>query len=216
MRPYLLRRLIPFALVVLLLPSCSDSADDVAATTVAQSETATTAASTTSTTLSPTAAIATVEALTGTVPAEVEEEIIALIDSWLAAWNDSDGQAGVDLFTDDGRFVSYRRTAPGYEALEGQSGEVLKDQIDRWSSIPAVRSGDPLIIMRDNSLLGRPDSYRVAQKFRDGEYGDEMFELYNIVDEDGTLKFRYIEFWSELGWYRLAEDQPYRGSGGGE
>ena len=41
-------------------------------------------------------------------------------------------------------------------------------------------------------------------------------ELYNIVDEDGTLKFRYIEGWSELGWYRLTEDQPYQGSFGGE
>jgi hypothetical protein len=96
------------------------------------------------------------------------------------------------------------------------SGEVLKDQIDRWSSIPPIRSGDPLIIVRDNSRLGLPDSYRVAVKLT-AEYEDEdVFELYNIVDEDGTLKFRYIEGWSELGWYRLAEDQPYRGSSGGE
>ena len=81
---------------------------------------------------------------------------------------------------------------------------------------PRVRSGDPLIIVRDNSSQGRPDSYRVAQKFRAGEYGKEYFELYNIGDEGGTLKFRYIEGWSEVGWYRLTEDQPYRGSEGGE
>ena len=70
--------------------------------------------------------------------------------------------------------------------------------------------------MRDNSLLGRPDSYRVAQKSRAGEYGKDYFELYNIGDEDGTLKFRYIELWSEVGWHRLTEDQPYRQGEGAE
>ena len=134
------RWLVPLTLVVLLLPACNDSADDVAATTVAPSETATTAASTTSTTLSEAAAIATVEALTEAVPAEIEQEITDLIDAWLAAWNDSDGQAAVDLFTDDGRFVSWR-TAPGVEALDGLSGEVLKDQIDTSSSAPRSGTG---------------------------------------------------------------------------
>lgn len=152
------------------------------------------------------------------VSAEVEEEIIALIDAWMMAWTDGDGQAAVELFAEDGRFVSFYYTAPGYEALDGISGEVLKDQVERKGGLSgeAARSGDPLIIMHDNSDLGRPDSYRVATKWG-GEYLDnEYFELYNIVDEDGTLKFRYVEGWAELGWYRLAEDQPYQGSSGGE
>jgi hypothetical protein len=189
------RWLVPLTLVVLLLPACSDSADDVAATTVAPSETATTEG----------------------VSAEIEQEITDLIDAWLMAWNDGDGQAAVDLFTDDGRYVSFRYTAPGYEALDGLSGEVLKAQIDREPPGVAARSGDPLIIVRDNSSQGRPDSYRVAQDHRpDGEYGDEILYLYNIGDEDGTLKFRYVESWSELGWYRLTEDEPYRGNFSGE
>jgi hypothetical protein len=55
MQPFSLRCLIPFVLVVLLLPACSDSADEVADTTVAPTTTTvapttTTAAPTTTTT----------------------------------------------------------------------------------------------------------------------------------------------------------------------
>jgi hypothetical protein len=50
MRPFSLRWLIPFALVVLLLPSCSDTADDSADTTLAPATTTTTTAAPTTTT----------------------------------------------------------------------------------------------------------------------------------------------------------------------
>ena len=152
------------------------------------------------------------------VSAETEEQITALIDAWLAAWNEGDGQAAVDLFTNDGRWVNFEYEAPGVEPLDGFSGEALKDQVERKGGLSgeAARSGDPLILVHDRSRLGRPDSYRVATKWR-GEYStNEELELYNIVDEDGTLKFRYVETWADLGWFRLAEDLPYQGSEGGE
>ena len=147
---------------------------------------------------------------------EVEEEITALIDAWMAAWNEGDGQAAVDLFADDGRYVS-DYTAPGSQPLDGLSGEDLKERIEGEAGYDATRTGSPVIIVRDNSNLGRPDSYRVAQRYRAFPYGEEHFELYNIVvDENGELKFRYAEQWSELGWFRLTEESPYQRVGAGE
>lgn len=32
--------------------------------------------------------------------------------------------------------------------------------------------------------------------------------MLNIVDEDGSLKFRYAEGWQSLGWYQLADNLP--------
>ena len=55
MRPYPLRRLIPFVLVVLVLAACSDSAGDVAETTLAPATTEATTTTTVSTTTQPTA-----------------------------------------------------------------------------------------------------------------------------------------------------------------
>ena len=157
------------------------------------------------------------ESTADAVPAEVEEEIIALIDAWYTAWNESDGQAAVALFAEDGRYVNWNYSAPGQQPLEGLSGSALKAEVDGAAAFSINWNQDPLIIVRDNTLLGRPDSYRVATRVRSYDYGDERIGLYNIVvDDDGTLKFRYVEAWSELGWHRLAEGQPWRGSEGGE
>jgi hypothetical protein len=81
-----LRWLIPLTLVVLLLPACSDSASDVAATTVAPPETATTAPVVTSTTLSEAAAIATVEALHEACNAYDSDAALALFAD-VASWH---------------------------------------------------------------------------------------------------------------------------------
>jgi hypothetical protein len=97
-----LRWLIPLTLAVLLLPACTDSADDVAATTVVPPETATTAPVVTSTTLSEAATIATVEAL---------EE----------ACNAYDSDASLALFADA---ASWRGQAPGTPGWEQKWVEI--------------------------------------------------------------------------------------------
>ena len=136
-----------------------------------------------------------------TVDAEIEQEIAALIDDWYTAWNTGDGQLAVSLFTTDGRFVYYDTQ------LEGLSGEKLKAHIERMggpASYSAVRIGSPLIIEW-------PNAYHVVQKWQPREgYSREYFELLNIVDEGGSLRFRYVEDWATLGWFQLAEGLPYR------
>jgi hypothetical protein len=190
--------LIPLTLVVLLLPACSDSADDVAAT---EETTAITEAPAT------TAPHGGDESRTEGLSAEVEAEINALIEEWFEAWREGDGQAAVKLFTADGRYVS----AFNDTTLEGVSGEELKAKVERlggWQEYG--RTGMPLISWRDNSEVGRPNAYYAVETLWPFPEMPEKFELYNIVDENGTLKFRYVEGWAALGWSRLSEDSPYR------
>lgn len=135
------------------------------------------------------------------VDVEIEEQINALIDGWLAAKHNGDGQAALDLFTEDGRFVTGWSTS-----LEGWSGEELKVGIERLTgpSVDYVRSSAPLIIEQSGS-------YHVAYKWKFHDYAaEEYFDLFTIVDEDGALKIRYAEQWMPLGWFRLAEDLPYQ------
>ena len=206
-------------LAAFLIAGCTSS--DTAATeeTTANTEApATTAASgatvvAAATTTAPSGAD---ESTTEGVSSEVEEEITALIDAWMAAWNEGDGQAAVDLFTDDGKWMHGLYAAPGQQPLDGLSGEALAAEIDSASGLARARDGNPLIIVRDNTRLNKPDSYRVAQSFTAYEYGEKHFELYNIVEVEGGLKLRYVERWMELGWYRLTEDQPWQGNKGGE
>ena len=131
------------------------------------------------------------------VDAEAEQQINALIDDWLTARNTADGELARSLFSGDGRFVSRN---PG---LDGWSGEDLKAGIERFGGTVAAEKVASLIIERG-------DSYYVAVKFRPYEFSEEMFALFNIVDESGTLKIRYTNDWAALGWFRLADDLPYQ------
>ena len=38
----------------------------------------------------------------------------------------------------------------------------------------------------------------------------ELLELYTFVDDNGTLKFQFVESWAPLGWHQTAEGQPYQ------
>jgi hypothetical protein len=71
-RPLSVRWLIPFALVVLLVPACSDSTDEAADTTHAPT---TTIVDTTAATL--------------------------LVDEWIKGWNSDDPDATVSVFADE-------------------------------------------------------------------------------------------------------------------
>lgn len=154
------------------------------------------------------------ESTTEGVSAEVEEEITALIDDWHTAINEGDGQAALALFTVDGRLVSGRLFGT---PLDGWAGGELEAQIEGQAGLDRVSTGSPLIIVRDNSKIGRPDSYRVAQSLKEFESSvREYVSLYNIVDEEGTLKFRYVEEWAAVGWFQLTENSPYQPVGLGE
>ena len=143
------------------------------------------------------------EGTESTVDAEAEQQINALIDDWLTARDTADGELALSLFSGDGRFVSRN---PG---LDGWSGEDLKAGIERYGGTVAIEKVASLIIERE-------DSYYVAVKFRPYEFSEEMFALFNIVDENGTLKIRHTNDWMAYGWFRLADDLPYRPIDGGE
>jgi hypothetical protein len=148
------------------------------------------------------------------VSSEVEQEIAELVDAWQAAWRDVDGGAALALFTADGRYVGYltdeRQDGRG-EYLEGWSGEELRAGIERhprgWQDIYYV---DLLIVP------GTSDQYQVAYFAKNNE-ADTIGQLglLNVVDEDGTLKIRYAETWSSMGWHRIADGLPYQPVGAG-
>ena len=135
---------------------------------------------------------------------EIEQEIIALIEDWTDVWNTGDGQAAVDLFTADGRYVG----AWVDTGIDGWSGDELKAGIERRGSAAnrPIIVGSPLIIERD-------DHYQVAAIWRPNSVGggeDNFFSMTNIVEENGSLKIRYAEFWAPLGWFQLADGLPYQ------
>jgi hypothetical protein len=92
--------------VVFLIAGCTSSDDTADESTTAPPATTVALAATVAATATTTSEVT---STTEGVSAEVEEEINALIDAWLAAWNESDGQAGVDLFTDDGTCTGFAR-----------------------------------------------------------------------------------------------------------
>jgi hypothetical protein len=90
MRPFSLRRLIPFTLVVLLLAACSDSGDEAADAILAP----TTTAAATTTTPAPTTTAAATHSV---IPPDVEQTI----DDYHASWEASDGDAFLATVTSD-------------------------------------------------------------------------------------------------------------------
>jgi hypothetical protein len=134
------------------------------------------------------------------VDAETEQQINALIDDYFTAWNTGDGQLLLDSFTADGRYVAGHTSG-----FDGWSGEEIKAGIER-------RGGPQFGLTKiDTLIIERPDSYHVVLKYRLHEdYDREYFELFNIVDENGSLKFRYIEGLQPLGWFQVAEGLPYQ------
>lgn len=99
MRPFTLRFLIPFTLVMLLLAACGESADDAADTTIAS---ATTAAETTTTTQPPTTTT------TGATD-DAEAEVLATVEEFGVAVNAYDTEAIREYVTDD---VTWQSTGP--------------------------------------------------------------------------------------------------------
>lgn len=136
------------------------------------------------------------------VPAEAEQEIDELIDEWMRVWRERDGDAVPALLTDDFRYVRPGRptsTLDGYD-VERTSFYIGEQQWTHGAAIPTERV-----------ILERVGYYFVAQKYQvevNGQF--EQLELYTIVDEDGTLKFQFVESWAPLGWHQTADGQPYQ------
>ena len=142
------------------------------------------------------------------VSAEVEEEIAELVDNWRAAWREGDGDGALAMFTADGRYVggytNERQDGQG-EYLEGWSGEELRAGIERHAG------GYGTAGVVDLLIVPRPNHYEVAYfgKLNEADTIGVM-GLLNVVDEDGTMKIRYVETWSSMGWHRLTDDMPYQ------
>ncbi len=133
------------------------------------------------------------------VPAEVEQEINALIDDWLTAWNTGDGQLALGLFAVNGRYASALNTYMDY--FDGWSTEEIAAGVTRHGGSGGygyVRVGSP-------SIIERPNGYHVAARIQKGGYEQQTFEMFNFVEEDGSLKIRHVEPWYPLGLMQLAE-----------
>lgn len=142
-----------------------------------------------------------------TVSAETDQQITRLIDDWFTAWNTADGQAAANLFAVDGRYVGGEVAT----TLDGWTGEEIEAGVERRGGphYQAEATGSPLIIVRRHS-------YQVVQKWRAFAGSREYFELFNIVDEGGSFKIRFVEDLMPLGWFRLADDLPYQPVSAGE
>ena len=105
---------------------------------------------------------------TGTdVPDDVEE----LLDAYVDAWNEPDGEAAVALMTRDARFYSSIATP-----VAGLTGEDLVDHIDRFAQDSIARGS--ITVVGDGPYL-------VVSEDRAGSYDGTSVVL--VVDVDGEL-----------------------------
>jgi len=136
------------------------------------------------------------------VPAAAEEEIDALIDEWMRVWRERDGDALAAITTEDFRYV---RLSFPTSTLDGFSVDRAATHITRDSR------SNPAGIPTERVIAERVGYYFVAQKFQaDVNAPFEYLELYTFVDENGTLKFQFVDGWAPLGWHQTAEGQPYQ------
>jgi hypothetical protein len=126
MRPFSLRWLIPFTLVVLLLAACSDSGDEAADAILAP----TTTAAATTTTPAPTTTAAATQSV---IPPDVEQTI----DDYVASWEASDGDAFLATVTSDFLLNEYWYVGTGIAS----DGTKLWDIISDDDPAETVRKG---------------------------------------------------------------------------
>ena len=146
MRPFTLRWLIPFALVVLLLPGCGDSSDEATDTTLAP----------TTTTAVPTTTAAPTTTTVDTAAATL------LVDEWIEGWNNEDPDAIVSFFADEFYFKGLgpyepERTDTAAVYSYAESLMPLHVRIERTSEITPTPGG-PLtftIVVQSDELTPR-------------------------------------------------------------
>jgi hypothetical protein len=136
-RPLSVRWLIPFALVVLLVPACSDSTDEAADTTHAPT---TTTEVVTTTTTAPTTTAAPTTTIVDTTAATF------LVDEWIEGWNSDDPDAIVSVFADEFYFKGLgpyepERTDKAAMYSYAESMVPLRIRIERSSELTPTPDG---------------------------------------------------------------------------
>ena len=167
-RPLSVRRLIPFALVVLMLPACSDSGDEAADTTLASTTVAAAATTTTATTTTVDTAAATL-----------------LVDEWIEGWNNDDPDAIVTVFADEFYFKGLgpyepERTDTASMYSYAESMVPLRIRIERNSEVTPTPDG-PLtltVIIRSDEITPRLTWLELAVE------GDKIFSLKTVEWEE--------------------------------
>lgn len=120
-------------------------------------------------------------------PDDVDREIQALVDDYVAAWNVQDGQAVVALMTEDGMHYS-GGAGLGKEAASDSPAHSLAYFVEHHTAGATFHSvGDGIIRTTD----GPP--YVVANMIEVGNGASDSFqwvEVYKIVPEDGVLRIQ--------------------------
>ena len=120
-------------------------------------------------------------------PDDVDREIQALVDEYVAAWNIQDGQAVVALMTEDGKHYS-GGAATGKDAASDSPAHSLAYFVEHHAAGATFHSvGDGII----RTPAGPP--YLVANLIEVGNGAGDSFqgvEVYKIVPEDGVLRIQ--------------------------
>jgi uncharacterized protein (TIGR02246 family) len=122
-------------------------------------------------------------------PDDVDREIQALIDDYVAAWNVQDGQAVVALMTEDGKHFS-GGAGNGKEASSDSPAHSLAYFVEHHVAGATFRSVNDAVIRTDD---GPPYLAANVIEIGNGSDGGDSFqsvEVYKIVPEDGVLKIQ--------------------------
>ena len=104
----------------------------------------------------------------------IEADIVALLDDYGAAWEANDGTAARALMTEDGAVLAGNGVT--------YSGDALRSTIDTMGDFTVEPVGDLVIY---EGVTG----WHVASPDERG------MELFNIVEQDGTMLIRFHETW---------------------
>ncbi len=118
----------------------------------------------------------------------IDRQIEVLIDDYLQAWVDGDGEALLAVMTPGGRHVSSGTPDTGYS---GEALAAFVESIDATYGFTMQTLGDPVIVESTNYYLN--DYYLVSQP-ADGSLTGIGFSLFHVVERDGELLISYHEW----------------------
>ncbi len=113
----------------------------------------------------------------------VDRQIEVLLDDYLQAWSEGDGEALLAVMTPMGRHVS---DGTASEGLYGEELATFVESIDAVYDFEMEPLGDPVI-------LGGPSFYQVVQPAR-GSLTGTGFNFYHIMNTSDGLRILYHEW----------------------